>query len=104
MKTTRLLRVFSLISVRRIVQSFLAFFRFTEADACVLLSAHGLHRLEVDRLQNSRPNERNETNGSLRKLSHRKRTGQPPEPIPMGIHPDFIQGNWTTASKKRIHR
>jgi hypothetical protein len=103
MKTTRLLSFCFLISVRRIVQSFLAFFRFSEADACVLLSAHGLHGLEVDRLQNSRPNERNETNGSLRKLGHRKRTGQPPQPISIGIHPDFIQGNWTTASKKRVH-
>jgi hypothetical protein len=35
----------------------LAFFRFTEADACTLISAYGLHALEENRLQNNRSNE-----------------------------------------------
>jgi len=37
MKTTRLLNPFFLISVRKIVHDFLAFFRFTKADAGALL-------------------------------------------------------------------
>lgn len=40
--------------MRGIVQGFRAFSRFTEADACTLLSLYGLCAIEVDRLQNSR--------------------------------------------------
>jgi len=93
-----------LISIRRIVQDFLAFFRFTEADACTILSAYGLHANEVDGLQNNRPNEQEETGGSLRTVSHRKRIGEPPGPIPLGIHPDFTRANWTTASRNPVSR
>ena len=57
MKKTRLINSFFLISGRDIVKKFLAFFRFTEADACTLLSAYGVHALEVDRLHNNRSNE-----------------------------------------------
>ena len=60
MKTTGLRNFFLLVFVRRIAQDFLAFFRFTEADACSILSAYGLHNLEVERLQNNRPNEQEE--------------------------------------------
>jgi hypothetical protein len=60
MKTTGLRNFFLLVFVQRIAQDFLAFFRFTEADACSILSAYGLHNLEVDRLQNNRPNEQEE--------------------------------------------
>jgi hypothetical protein len=42
---------------RDIGKNFLAFFRFTEADACTLLSPYGLHALEENRLQNNRSNE-----------------------------------------------
>jgi hypothetical protein len=104
MKTPRLFNSVFLISVRNIVQDFLAFFRFTEADACALLSAYGLHALEVDRLQNNRPNEHKETSGAPEKISHRKRLGHPPGPIPIGVHPDVIGGNWTTASRRHGHR
>ena len=57
MKKTRLIKSFFLISGRDIVKKFMAFFRFTEADACTLLSVYGVHALEVDRLQNNRLNE-----------------------------------------------
>jgi len=60
MKTTGLRNLFLLVFVQRIAQDFLALFRFTEADACSVLSAYGLHNLEVDRLQNNRPNEQEE--------------------------------------------
>ncbi len=77
MKTTRLLNPFFLISVRKIVHDFLAFFRFTEADAGALLSAFGLNALELDRLLNNHPNEQKETSGSLGggKPSHADRLG-----------------------------
>jgi hypothetical protein len=75
------------IFVRGIVQNLLAFFRFTEADALVLLSAYGLHALELDRLQNSRTDEPPEANGNVRKLRQGERVGEPPAPIPIGLHP-----------------
>ena len=78
MKTTSLRNFFLSISVRSIVQDFLAFFRFTEADAWTILSAYGMHALEVDRLKNNRPNEQEETDGSLGTVSHRQRIGEPP--------------------------
>jgi hypothetical protein len=65
MKTTGLRTFYLLISARRIALDFLAFFRLTEADACTILSAYGLHALEVDRLQNNRSNEQEETGSSL---------------------------------------
>ena len=104
MKKSRLLNSCFLIPGRDMVRNFLAFFlTFTEADACTLLSAYGLYGLEVDRLQNNRSNEQKETNGSLGKVSHRKRIGEPPVPIPLGIHPDFTRAIWTTASRKHVH-
>jgi hypothetical protein len=104
MKRARLLGSCLLVSVRGIVQNFLAFFQFDEADACALLSAYGLHTFEVDRLQNDRPNESKETSRSVGKVSHRQRIGQPPAPIPIGVHPDFARANWTTASRKKVYR
>jgi hypothetical protein len=38
----------------------IAFFRFTETDARILLSAHGLHGFEVDHLQNESADEQKE--------------------------------------------
>ena len=60
MKKTRLLNSFVLARGRDLVRHFLAFFRFTETDACTLLSAYGLHGFEVDRLQNEPANEQRE--------------------------------------------
>jgi hypothetical protein len=66
---TLLLNSFFSIPDRDIGKNFLAFFRFTEADACTLLFAYGLHALEENRLQNNRSNEpyqspNNSPNGS----------------------------------------
>jgi hypothetical protein len=83
MKTTGLRNFFRLISVRSIVQDFLAFFRFTEADACTILSAYGLHALEVDRLKNERPNEEEETDGTLGTVSIAIGEASPPS-LPPG--------------------
>jgi hypothetical protein len=87
MKTMRLFNSCLLLSVRSIFQKFLAFFRFTEADASVLLSAYGLHELELDRRKNNHPNEPKESSGGMEALSHCKRAAEPPAPIPVGVHP-----------------
>jgi hypothetical protein len=104
MKTTGLPNSFLLVSVRSIVQDFLALFRFTEADASALLSAYGLYALEADRLQNNRPIVQEKPSGSLGETSHRKRIGKPSGPIALGVHPDFTRGNWTTASRNQVSR
>ena len=56
---------FLLISFRKILQDFLAFFRFTEADAIALLSAYGGYALEADRLQDNRLIVQKKTSGSF---------------------------------------
>ncbi|MBV8414348.1 MAG: hypothetical protein JO251_03970 [Verrucomicrobia bacterium] len=87
MKTMRLFNSCLLPFIRSIVQKFVAFFRFTEADASVLLSAYGLHGLELDRRQNNYPNEPKEASGGMEALSHCKRAAEPPAPISIGVHP-----------------
>jgi hypothetical protein len=73
--------------VRSIVQNLLAFFRFTEADALVLLSAYGVHALELDRLQDNHPNKPQKASENVGTLCQRDRTDEPPTPIPIGVHP-----------------
>jgi len=91
MKTTGLRNFLLLISVRRIAQDFLVFFLFTEADACTILSAYGLHALEVDRLQNNRSNEQEETVEALGTASYGDRIGEPPgRAVP--IQGDVLKG------------
>jgi hypothetical protein len=80
------------------MQSFLDIFRFTEADASVLLSAYGLHAFEIERLSSSRVEQPEDP--SKRQINHRKRKGAPPAPILIGVHPDFIMGNWKTADSR----
>jgi hypothetical protein len=104
MKTTGLNNSFLLVSVRRIGQGFLALFRFTEADVYALLSAYGGYALEVDRLQNNRPIAQKEASGKLVETSQRMRIGASSGPIPIGVHPDFILANWTTASRNQVSR
>ena len=104
MKIKRLVNSSFLISVQSIVQDCLGLFRFSEADACAILSAYGLISFEVDRLQNNHPNEQKQTSGSWGKVIHRKRIDQPREPIPIGVHPDITWGNWMTASRQHVGR
>jgi hypothetical protein len=106
MKTVWLLAVLLLKLLRSLVRGFFAFFQFTEADACVLLSAYGLNALEIDRLQNSCPEQPEPTSAprfepakspSKGKGSYSILISHSAGPIPIGIHPDFISGNWKTA-------
>ena len=89
---------------RRILQGFLEIFRLTEADASVLLSAYGLHALEIDRLQQNRLNEQKATSRSSEKINCGRQIGPLSVPIPIGIHPDFISGNWKAGRRKHVHR
>src|SRR5260370_37932069 len=100
---TRSSRIGSLLRYTRfIMQSFLDIFRFTEADASVLLSAYGLHAFEIDRLSSSRTEQPEDA--PKPQINHRKRKGAPAAPILIGVHPDFIMGNWTTGGwRRRIH-
>jgi len=79
------------------MQSFQDIFRFTEADASVLLSAYGLHAFEIDRLSSSRAEQPEDA--PKPQINHRKRKGAPAAPILIGVHPDFIMGNWKTAGR-----
>jgi hypothetical protein len=102
MKKSNILNSFLLVSGRDIVKNSLAFCRFTEADARTLLCAYGLDIVVVDRLQNNRSDEEKETGGGLRKVGNGQQLGEPPRPIPIGVHPDFSSANWTNASRKHI--
>jgi hypothetical protein len=89
--------------IRNIIQGFPEFFRFTEADASILLSAYGLHAFEIDHLEKDRPNDRKATSGSSAKLSQRQQKGPPHWPISIGVHPDFVLGDWKTAWRNHVH-
>jgi hypothetical protein len=91
-----------LTAVQELVEDFLAFFRFTEADAGVILSTRGLYALEIDDPQES-SNEQKEPDRRSGTVS-RRRICEPPRPIPIGVHLDFTRANWTTAGRNRISR
>ena len=52
---TRCLSSFFSPFLQRLVQEFLALFRFTETDACAILSAYGFYPFEINPLQSDRP-------------------------------------------------
>lgn len=92
MRAIRCLSSFFSRFLQRIVQEFLALFRFTETDACAILSAYGLHPFETDRLQGNHP-EQPETRVK-EKVARAQPMAQPTGPLPIGIHPDFASGSW----------
>ena len=83
---------------RSIMQRFIDFFRLTEADASILLSAYGLHAFEIDRLSGSPAEQPEDT--SKPQTNHRKRKGTPAGPSLIGVHPDFMVGNWKNAGRR----
>ena len=89
-------RIGSFLRITRfLMQSFLDFFRFTEADASVLLSAYGLQAFEIDRLSSRRAEQPEDA--SKQQINHPKPKRAPAAPMLIGVHPDFIMGNWKTA-------
>ena len=65
----------------------LEFFRLTEADGYIIMSAYGLHALDVDHFQENQK----EANKVLADVQDRKLIGEPPAPLPIGGHPEFIR-------------
>lgn len=88
-----------LLSGRDAARKFLAFFRgFAEEDARALLSAYGLYRLEIARLQDDRPDKEKETNVNFGGSGHRNSIDCFPGPIPIGMHPDIFRTKRTNGS------
>ena len=85
-KTIRLLSFASRI-FRTVAAEILEFFRLTETDGYIIISAYGLHALEVDDLQENKTG----TNKALVDVQDRKLIGEPPAPLPIGVHPEFIR-------------
>ena len=85
---------------QRLAQEFLAFFRFTEADARTILSAYGLPAFEIDRLESDRLEQAESP--SKAKLGRRQHIVRSLGPIPIGIHPDCISGNWRTTPPRQV--
>ena len=54
MKTVRILGSFLARIIGKTEDGLLAFLRFTEEDASILLSAYGFHAPEIERLEKSR--------------------------------------------------
>jgi hypothetical protein len=103
MKTVLLLASFLARVSRAMGESLVAFFRFTEEDALVLLSAYGFHAAEIERLQKSG----SEENGKSRIPLSVKRYPLPAPsygPIPLGLHFEFVVIIFGTASKRHLHR
>jgi hypothetical protein len=104
MKMTDLPTSLLLHSVRRLVQTCLASFRFTEADAWSLLFACGLNAPEAHRSLNNRPIVQKKKNGGFGQKYHGQRMKCPSETIHLGIHPDFSGGSWAKASQNKVSR
>ena len=102
-KTTAFLHPFLLPAVRRGIQGFLASFRLPEADPCALPSADGRVAFGLGCPQNNRPNGPKGSGGGVRTLRPRKRAGEPPGPMPLGVHPDCTRAHWKTASRTPAH-
>jgi hypothetical protein len=86
LKTTILLSFASRI-FRTVAAEILEFFRLTEADGYIIMSAYGLHALDIDHFQENQK----KTNKVLADVQDRKPIDEPPAPLPIGVHPEFIQ-------------
>ena len=103
MKTVLLLASYLARVPRAMGEGLLAFFRFTEEDALVLLSAYGFHAAEIERLQKSGSDE----NGKNRIPLSAKRYPLPAPsygPIPLGLHFELVGIIFGTASRRHPHR
>jgi hypothetical protein len=87
--------------VRAIARKLLTFFQgFTEADARALLSAYGLYQVEVDYLQQNRPNRRKEIGRDFGGLGYGGPIDRLPGLIPIGVHPDLIRVSRTNSTRE----
>jgi len=75
----------------------LEFFRLTEADGYIIMSAYGLHAIDADHVQENQK----ETNEAFLNVQNRKLISGPPAPLPIGVHPEFIR---QSAGAKNLQR
>jgi hypothetical protein len=97
MTATRCISCFFSGFLQRIVQEFLALFRFTEMDARAMLSAYGLVPFQIDGLQGDPP--KRAESGSKGEAG-RQQMAQPTGPIPVCIHPERFRlyYRWSASS------
>ena len=95
MTAIRCLSFFFSRFLQRIVQEFLALFRFTETDARAILSAYAFYPFEVNPLQSDCLKQAE--SASKKKVARAQPMAQPTGPLPIGIHPDFAWGSWRQA-------
>jgi hypothetical protein len=84
-------------------ESLVAFFRFIEEDARILLSAYGFHAAEIERLQENRSEEKGR-NGSPPRAARYPLLAPPYGPIPLGLHPELVSITFGTASRRHLYR
>jgi hypothetical protein len=96
LKTIRLLS-FALTIFRSMAAEVLEFFRLTEADGYIIMSAYGLHAIDADHVQENQK----ETNEAFLNVQDRKLISEPPAPLPIGVHPEFIR---QSAGAKNLQR
>ena len=102
MTVTRCLSSFFSRFLQRMVQEFLALFRFSETGARAISSAYGFHPFKIDRLQSNRPKQAE--SASKGKVGRGQQMAQPTGPIPIGMHPDFTSGNWRATLRSLVYR
>ena len=103
MRTVRLLGSFLAGATRAIGEGFLAFFRFTEEDANILLSAYGFHAAEIERLEKRASDEKGK-NAIPPRPKRYPLLARSYGPIPLGLHPEFVSITFGTAPRKHLRR
>lgn len=85
----------------KLIRDFLAFFKPTDTDASVLLTAYGIHTIGLDQLQSCRSAEQTETARTSGIPTHRQSIADPPIPVPIGIHSDIAWMRRTVLRPER---
>jgi hypothetical protein len=85
----------------KLIRDLLAFFKPTDADASVLLTAYGIHTIDADQLQHCPSAEQTETDRTSDTLTHRQPIAEPPIPFPIGIRSDITWMRRIALTPKR---
>lgn len=85
----------------KLIRDFLAFFKPTDADSSVLLTAYGIHTIDAEPLKSSRSAEQTETDRASDTLIRRQPIAEPPIPVPIGICSDITWIRQTASTSKR---
>jgi hypothetical protein len=104
MKTVQPIGSFLTHTALVIWQGFLAFFRFTEEDVRILLSAYGYHAPEIDQFQDSRLDEGGKSAVTPQKVRRHSPLGPAHGQILLGVHPEVTSMTFSTASRKHLRR